>query len=249
LGIKNAECLIQGIDPALFFLKTSEDKLRSDNLFVIFSGGKFELRKGQDLVLKAISILQKKYKDIILITAWYNLWIESARLMTLSKYIKYEESGSSWEEFMNNIYRLNDVDAGRVFTMPLVPNEKLRELYLKSDVGLFPNRCEGGTNLVMMEYMACGKPVIASYNTGHTDVLTEKNSILLREMKEFKLVDQENKLFADWEEPDLDEIISKIEYAYYHRNEIKLIGTEAAESMKSFSWSKTADNLLKLIGF
>jgi len=244
-GIKNAECIIQGIDTNLFF---PGDQKQNDNLFVIFSGGKFELRKGQDLVLRAISILQKKYKDIILITAWYNLWLESARLMLLSKHIKYEEQGSTWEEFMNHIYLINEVDPKRVFTMPLMPNQKLRELYLKSDVGLFPNRCEGGTNLVMMEYMACGKPVIASYNTGHKDVLTGKNSIMLKEMKEYKLLDQEQNLVADWEEPDLDEIISKIEYAYHHRDEIKMIGSEAAESMKNFSWANTADNLLKIVG-
>ncbi len=245
-GIRNADYIIQGIDTQLFF---PGEQNRDNNLFVIFSGGKFELRKGQDLVLKAISILQKKYKDIVLITAWYNLWLESARLMSLSKFIKYEERGKTWEDIMNHIYLINDVDRKRVFTMPLVPNQKLRELYLKSDIGLFPNRCEGGTNLIMMEYMACGKPVIASYNTGHKDVLSEKNSLPLKSMREYKIFDGHNKLAANWEEPNLDEIISQIEYAYFHRDEIKIIGEEAASSMKNFSWSKTADKLLKVVGF
>ncbi len=245
-GISNADCIIQGIDTKLFF---PEEQKRNDNLFVIFSGGKLELRKGQDLVLKAISILQKKYKDIVLITAWYNLWLESARLMSLSKYIKYEERGSTWQEFMNHIYLINDVDPSKVITMPLVPNQKLRELYLKSDIGLFPNRCEGGTNLVMMEYMACGKPVIASFNTGHKDVLTEFNSLPLKQMKSYRIFNDEQKLVSDWEEPNLDEIISKIEYAYNHRYELKIIGNEAAKSMMNFTWAKTAENLLKVIGF
>lgn len=244
-GIKNSDCIIQGIDTNLFY---PVDRQRNDNLFVIFSGGKFELRKGQDLVIKAISILQKKYKDIILINAWYNLWMESARLLTLSKYIKYEEKGNNWHDFMDNIYLINDVDPQRVFTMPLIPNQKLRDLYLKSDIGLFPNRCEGGTNLVMMEYMACGKPVIASYNTGHKDVLTENNSLLLKEMKKFNIVDQNQKLISEWEEPNFDEIIDKLEYAYNHRNEIKQIGEKAGESMKKFTWAHTADSLLKKVG-
>lgn len=244
-GIKNSDYVIQGIDTKLFF---PGDLKRNDNLFVIFSGGKFELRKGQDLVLRAISILQKKYKDIILIAAWYNLWLESARLMSLSKHIKYEEQGKTWEEFMNHIYVINEFDPQRVFTMPLVPNQKLRELYLKSDIGLFPNRCEGGTNLVMMEYMACGKPVIASYNTGHKDVLSEKNSLPLKDMREYKIFDQEQRMVSYWEEPNLDEIIFQIEYAYHHRDEIKNIGDQAAKSMKNFTWSHTADNLLKVIG-
>ncbi len=244
-GINNAGLLIQGIDPKMFY---PDNTKRNNNLFVIFSGGKFEIRKGQDLVLKAISILQKKYPDIILLNAWYNVWVEFLRLMRFSKYMKYEEKGSTWAEFMNNIYNCNNIDPKRVFTLPLIPNKDLRNVYLKSDVGLFPNRCEGGTNLVMMEYMACGKPVIASFNSGHKDVLTGNNSILLKEMKEFKLFDSEKKLFADWEEPDIDEIIEKVEFAYNNRNILKEVGNSAAATMKKFTWSNTAQNLLKIVG-
>jgi tetratricopeptide (TPR) repeat protein/glycosyltransferase involved in cell wall biosynthesis len=244
-GINNADLVIQGIDPKMFY---PDDEKREGNLFVIFSGGKFEIRKSQDLILKAISILQKKYKDIILVNAWYNVWVESMRLMRYSKYINYEEKGSTWDDFMNNIYYCNDVDPKRVFTLPLVPNKDLRKVYLKSDIGLFPNRCEGGTNLVMMEYMACGKPVVASYNTGHKDILTENNSLMLKEMKEFKLYDSANTLFADWEEPDIDEIVEKIEFAYNNRNILKDIGEAAAKTMKKFTWSNTALNLLKVVG-
>jgi glycosyltransferase involved in cell wall biosynthesis len=39
------------------------------------------------------------------------------------------------------------------------------------NVAVFPNRAEGGTNLVAMECMACGLPVILSGNTGHLDLI------------------------------------------------------------------------------
>ena len=61
-GIKNVEVLIQGIDPEIFYPSESETDKK---FFKIFSGGKFELRKGQDLVLKAVRILQQKYSDIV----------------------------------------------------------------------------------------------------------------------------------------------------------------------------------------
>ncbi|MFA3783813.1 tetratricopeptide repeat protein [Melioribacteraceae bacterium 4301-Me] len=242
-GILNSQVLIQGIDPEMFY---PSDYERNDNLFVIFSGGKFELRKGQDLVIKAFEILHKKYSDMILINAWYNYWQNSINTMAFSKYINFELRGNNWHDFIANIFFINGIDTKRVFILPIVPNEKLRELYMKTDVGIFPNRCEGGTNLVLMEYMACGKPVIASYNTGHKDILTENNSIMLKEMKEFKLYDN-NKLIAEWEEPLLDEIISKIEYAYNNREQLKIIGKRAGEYMKNFTWEKTADNLLSKI--
>ncbi len=243
-GIKNADILIQGIDPKTFYPGKSPG---NNNLFVIYSGGKFEIRKSQDLIIKAISILQKKHKDIILINSWYNAWQQTMKSMSQSKFIKYEEKGNTWEEFMLNICKVNDLDSARVFSLPLIPNKNLREVYLTSDIGLFPNRCEGGTNLIMMEYMACGKPVIASFNTGHKDILSADNSIMLEKMKEFNLYNSDNRLMSNWEEPDLDEIIDKIEYAYNNRDRLKIIGEKAAEDMKKHSWSIVAKNLIKII--
>ena len=37
----------------------------------------------------------------------------------------------------------------------------------EADVALFPNRCEGGNNLVALEAIASGVPTILSANTGH----------------------------------------------------------------------------------
>ncbi len=243
-GILNTDVLIQGIDPEIFY---PGETAKKNDLFVIFSGGKLELRKGQDLVLKAVKILQEKYNDIILINAWYNFWPDSMAALKSSQFINFELKGNTWLEFMSNLYNINNIDADRIFTLPLVPNYKLRELYLKTDIGLFPNRCEGGTNLVLMEYMACGKPVVASFNSGHKDILTNDNSLRLEKMQSFKVYDNNNNLNADWEEPDLDEIIEKIEFAYQNREHIKNIGEKAALDMKNLTWKNTAENLIKIL--
>ncbi|MDP3148610.1 MAG: tetratricopeptide repeat protein [Ignavibacteria bacterium] len=243
-GIKNVEVLIQGIDPDIFYPSESETDKK---FFKIFSGGKFELRKGQDLVLKAVKILQQKYSDIVLVNAWYNFWPATMSLMSKSGHIKYELIGNNWEEYMLNLYKMNAIDASRILTLPLVANNKSREIYMYTDIGLFPNRAEGGTNLVLMEYMACGKPVIASSSTGHKDILTDQNSIKLKKMKEFKVYNEKKELIADWEEADIEEIISQIEYAYFNRDEIKRIGSNAATDLKHYTWESTADNLLKLL--
>ena len=243
-GIKNVEVLIQGIDPEIFYPSESETDKK---FFKIFSGGKFELRKGQDLVLKAVKILQQKYSDIVLVNAWYNFWPATMSLMSKSGHIKYELIGNNWEEYMLNLYKMNGIDASRTLTLPLVSNNKSREIYMYTDIGLFPNRAEGGTNLVLMEYMACGKPVIASFAAGHKDILSDQNSLQLKKMNEFKLYNEKNELIADWEEADLDEIISQIEYAYFNRVEIKKIGINAAKDLKQYTWESTAGNLLKLL--
>lgn len=240
-GISNSGLLIQGVDPDLFY-PIEEDS--DSKLFRIFSGGKFELRKGQDLVLKAVKILQQKYDDIVLINAWYNIWPATMGTMRLSKHIAFDVAGNSWIDQMRYICKINNIDGQKILTLPLTPNEKMRELYKKTDLGLFPNRCEGGTNLVLMEYMACGKPVIASFNSGHKDILTDENSYPLKKMKEFKIYDNDNTLMCNWEEPDIDEIVTLIEFAYNNRDAIKQKGKKAGEDLKKYSWAASAESLL-----
>ncbi len=242
--IYHSDVLIQGIDPQLFY---PAEMRKPDNLFVIFSGGKFELRKGQDLVLRAVKILQDKYKDVILLNAWYNMWPATMLTMTNSRYINFELKGTDWSQVMNHLYEINGMDLSRIITLPLTNNSKLREIYARTDVGLFPNRCEGGTNLVLMEYMACGRPVIASYNSGHKDVLTNSNAYLLQDMHTLEVYEKDGSLSAIWDEPVLDEIVALLEHAYHNRSECVNKGNVAGEFMKKFTWSKTADDFLRAI--
>lgn len=244
-GITNASFLIQGIDPELFY---PESPKNDSELFVIFSGGKFELRKGQDIVLKAVKILQQKYPNIVLINAWYNMWPQTMEMMEYSKHIKFELKGNSFTEKMHHLYKLNGIDSAGIITNEIIPNTSLRQIYCTTDIGLFPNRCEGGTNLVMMEYMACGKPVVASFNTGHKDILNESNSLPLKEMQPLRLYSKQNELWADWFEPSVDEVIEKIEWAYNNKQELLEKGKKAGEDLKNFTWQNSAKKLLEIIG-
>lgn len=245
-NIFNTEILIQGIDPELFYPSSEGD---NKDLFIIFSGGKFELRKGQDIVIKAVKHMMDKFKDVVLINSWFNLWPQTMKAMSLSKHIKFNLNGNSWKEIINNLLFSNGLDLTRVITLELVDNAKMRDIYNKTTIGLFPNRCEGGTNLVMMEYMACGKPVIASYNTGHKDIINEKNSLMIKTNHPFNYYDPNTReIQFEWYEPDLDEVISNLEYAYYNRDKLKSFGTQASIDLKNFTWAHTADNFLKIIG-
>ena len=243
-GILNVDVLIQGVDPELFY--PLEPK-KEENEFVLFSGGKFEYRKGQDLVLAAFRILSEKYPKMRLITSWENQWIESMRTMRFSPHVNYIEVGESWAEKMHAFYIRNGVDPQKVHTCPLLPNRKMRAIYGKTDLGVFPNRCEGGTNLVLMEYMACGKPVVASNSSGHRDILTQENSFLLENLTPIVVRDQSGSFSAHWEDPSLEELISKIEMAYHQKELRTKIGYNGSESLKKWTWSSMAENLLRFI--
>ena len=114
--------------------------------------------------------------------------------------------------------------------MPLCQQDELVQLISQSDIGLFPNRVEGGTNLVMMEYMATGLPVIANDSTGQADVLDDEYAFRING-GDMELVDQ---------------MVDRLEYAYQNRDKIKEMGAKASKAMDAFTWEKMADRFLEV---
>ena len=155
-GIANCDVLIQGIDPQLFHPAGEEP---DEDRFILFSGGKFELRKGQDLVLRglqgAAGQIPGHLAGQLLVQPLAGVHAPDGEL----QHIRFEAHEGSWQEVMRRTYELNGLDTSRIVTCDLMAPELLPELYRRTHLGVFPNRCEGGTNLVLMEYMACGRPV------------------------------------------------------------------------------------------
>lgn len=246
-GIVWSEVLLQGIDPQVFYPISGEKPGAKDH-FVIYSGGKFELRKGQDIAIRSVKVMQDRHKDVLFVNCWHNLWPFSMNTMAESTLIHYEPQKKWSLEYLRRLLHENGLDLNRTEILPLIPQDQFRKLYACTDIGLFPNRCEGGTNLVLMEYMACGKPVAASYNTGHKDILTESNALPLMKMSPFEFRETKHQITALWEEPDLDEVVEKLEYAYQHPSEVKELGIQSGEDLKKMTWAHTARSLVSRLG-
>ncbi|MBT5307523.1 MAG: glycosyltransferase family 4 protein [Candidatus Scalindua sp.] len=244
-GLDNVTTVIQGVDQQIFNSHHSEKEIFKDK-FVIFSGGKFEIRKGQDIVIKAYKILQDRHKDVMLVNSWYNMWGESMNTMAASQHIKYQVNSKDYSTIINTILHDNGLDTNRIVTMLPRPNAMMSKIYKNTDIGLFPNRCEGGTNLVLMEFMACGKPVIASYNSGHRDVINNDNSIMIENMKQID-INKNGTRIATWDDPDLDETVSHLEWAYQNRDKLKSHGLCAANDLKELTWKKSAEKFIAII--
>jgi glycosyltransferase involved in cell wall biosynthesis len=174
------------------------------------------------------------------------MWDFSFGTMKLSKHIDATLHGESWVEAISGLCARNRIYPNRVWHYPLMEQPQIYNIISNSDIGVFPNRCEGGTNLALMEYMACGKPVIASYNTGHMDILNEGNSIRLIEQQLHKFQPHPG-YDAEWYEPSLDELISKIEWAYDHREATKEIGIEGSKTMRGFTWERVANQIIEVM--
>ncbi len=163
-GIFNTEVLIQGVDHSIFKPGPREN----DGQFRVFSGGKFEYRKGQDLVIAAFREFAKTEPSAHLVCAWFNPWPQLIYSMWNSQHVVFNVEGKTQMEVMSSLLRRNGV---KNFTiLPQLTQRELAGVMHGTDCGVFPNRCEGGTNLVLMEYAACGRPVVANALTGHADV-------------------------------------------------------------------------------
>lgn len=246
-GITWVDVLIQGIDPELFYPLPAE-KSNATDYFVIFSGGKFELRKGQDIVIRAVKVIQERHKDVIFVNCWHNSWPFCMNTMAYSPFIEYTRQDKWSIDYLKKLLSESGIDLNRTEFLPRVPQNQFRKVYDCTDIGLFPNRCEGGTNLVLMEYMACGKPTIVSLTSGHTDIINDKNSLPLKQMQSFEMRNRNGGIEALWEEPDLEEVIEKIEYAYQYPDKVKELGIQAGKDMKKLTWKDTAEYIVEKLG-
>jgi tetratricopeptide (TPR) repeat protein/glycosyltransferase involved in cell wall biosynthesis len=245
-GMREVRTVLQGIDPTLFHPSTSTAAGRFKDRFVVFSGGKFEFRKGQDIVIRAFKVLQERHKDVLLVNAWFNPEEANFNSMRPSPLIRFSPWAPDYADTINHVLTENDVDVERVVTLGAYPHALMPKIYADTDVGVFPSRCEGATNLALMEYMACGKPVIASYTSGHRDIVNSHNAVLIRNMKSITLKADDVEL-AMWEDPDLDETIAHLEWAYQNRDRLRGIGARAGEDLAKLTWKSTAEQLNEIL--
>ena len=246
-GCQNVTTIMQGVDHTIFHAENRVSP--TPERFLVFSGGKLEFRKGQDLVVKAFSRFVEIYPDAVLVTAWHSPWQNLAQELDhsgITTPIVYDPNGrvnvSDWL-IQNGIPSQNFMDLG------LIPNNQIANTIRQMDLALFPNRAEGGTNLVAMECMACGIPVILSGNTGHLDLVQDDNCLILKDQKPVSHF----KVGTDgWGESQVDEIMNHLIFAYNNRDYLAHIGAQGADFMKQYSWenqsAKLGDLILALSG-
>jgi glycosyltransferase involved in cell wall biosynthesis len=208
----------EGVDPSLFCPGPRSGLLPADR-FHVFSGGKVELRKGQDLVLQAFGAFRASHPDAVLVTAWQSIWPAMSHGFRgrLSSPVAADANGML--DIRGWAFR-NGVDPAAIVDLGLVPNALMPLVLREMDVCLQPSRAEGGTNLPAKEVMACEVPLIAAANTGMRDVLTDDNAIVLKRQRPVG----DDRATDGWGESDVDEIIAALEFAYERRDEARAIG-------------------------
>lgn len=239
-GIGPATTILQGVDTTKFHPGPRLGLFQ--NRFVVFSGGKLESRKGQDLVVEAFRIFAGHHRDALLLTAWCSPWPQLARTLQKNQALTPIRFDTGQNPDTLAWTQENGIPAEQVHHLGPVPHLHLPRILREADIALFPNRAEAGTNLVAMECMACGVPAILSANTGHLDLIREGNCYPLMRQKK---IDEAG--CDGWGSSDVDEIVATLESAYSDRQEAVSRGRRGSEFMSQLSWGKQLGQLAEAI--
>jgi glycosyltransferase involved in cell wall biosynthesis len=241
---REVHVILEGIDPSVFCPGPKSGLMNQDN-FYIFSGGKIEPRKGQDLVLLAFREFSRKHPNAFLVTTWHSPWTEFSIGVKgrLDAPLELDESGKlNVKKWVSD----NGIDPARVIEIFQIPNQMMPMILREMDVALQPSRAEACTNLPVKEAMACGLPVIVAENTGMKDLIAEDNCFPLR--KQSPIPDTDDWGSEGWGESDVDEIVEALELLYADHKRRKAIGTRAAEwILANRTWQRHASELKQFV--
>ena len=166
-GVEGVDVALQGVHPVPFVPRSDRWKDR----WVVFSGGKLEYRKGQDIVVAAFRELVTREPNALLVTAWQNAY--DVTVNSIQKSIHTQGRPARHGERLDIVgwCEANGIPRGNVVDLGWVTREDWPQVWADVDVAVFPNRSEGGTNLVAMEALAAGVPTFVHGSTGQQDLV------------------------------------------------------------------------------
>ena len=245
-GVSHSRLILQGVDPVRFHPQPRR-RLPGDP-FVIWSGGKLEHRKAQDIVLEAFRRFHARHPDSVLLTAWQNVWPETIKDIARSPHrLGLPSLRADRSLDIEGWAKQSGLPAGAVIDCGLVPNQALPPLMAAAHCGLFPSRYESGTNLPAMEAMAMGIPVILSRNTGHLDLiglngLADAPHCLVLGQQTAVAYAPPNMGCEGWGESEVDEAVAHLEALYGAPELAASVGAAGAKAMQGLRWCDQVDH-------
>lgn len=212
-GVTEVGVALQGVDPGEMGPRPPSGRFA--NRFVIFSGGKLEFRKGQDIVLEAFRRFRQRHEDAVLATAWHNPWPHLAAGIAESRWTPAAPAVDDRGRLKIAEWAVrHGVPADSFVDLGFLSRDQIATTLADCAAAVFPNRCEGATNLVAMEAMACGTPVILSANTGHRDIIRDGACLALT--RQDPSTDPTGARIG-WGESAVEELVEHLETLYTDR--------------------------------
>ena len=264
-GCTKAVTIWQGVNIDCFYPRLVP--LDCQHHFTLFSGGKLEIRKGQDVVLSAIEKIMGRIPNFRVASQWY--WggeVDMAKTMNGMGVMKHpfhfaQKQNDAGKNINVIDYQTSFQPYGidsKILTMlsPSLPAQ-MGYQYTQCHAAVSPSRAEGGTNLVAMETIAAGLPTLLSNNTGQCDLIEMapaikdfylEKSLQVREAGSGANADP-NAIprMQDWGWPVADEIADRMVDLYQHYEHYQQKALLAAKQIAHYSWQNQVAKMLDLM--
>ena len=229
VGIKEENIFVipLGVDPQVF--KPCEPNRREKTVF--FNCGKWEVRKGHDVLVECFNSAFNHSDDV-------ELW------MMCENPFYNDQQQKEWI----NLYKQSKLGD----KIRIIPRQKTHQdvynIMKQTDCGVFPARAEGW-NLELLEMMACGKQVIATNYSAHTEFCNSSNSMLV-DINSVELANdgvwfKGNGMWASLDSDAIDQIISHMRSVHNQKQQgFSHQNIDGIQTSKEFSWKNSAKNFL-----
>lgn len=215
-----------GVDNTIFYPEISK---RSPTIFL--NVGKWEKRKGHDVLVK---MFNRAFTSVDNVELW---------MMCHNPFLT-EEEDIRWKR----LYKDSPLGDKIRFIPWLESDTDVANVMRQADCGVFPSRAEGW-NLENIEMLSCGKEIITTDYSAHTEFCTKHNSCLVP-ITELELAHDNKWFFNQGKWGKIDNNVEELFVQYMREINVakqydKLnINTEGIETAKNFSWKNTAQTIV-----
>ena len=213
-----------GVDHEIFNDSAKSPIKKENDSYVFINIGKWELRKGHDVLIEAFNDAFTEEDNVELWMVNHNPFLS-------------QEDNEKWAKMY-----LNSKLGKKIKILPrLQSHSHLAGVISSSDCAVFPSRAEGWNNEVM-EVMAMNKPIILTNYSAHTEYATKDNSYLvdidnLTEAQDDKFFDSYGK-WADLGDRQIEQLVEHMRFVYSNNIKDNINGFNTA---KQYTWTNTAN--------
>jgi len=223
---ENVHVVPLGVDTEIFTPSLSGRKPT-----VFLNCGKWEKRKGHDVLLECFNYAFTETDDV-------ELW-----MMCDNPFIG--KNNDAWRD----LYKTSPLGS-KIRVIPRQQTHKdVYTIMRQADCGVFPSRAEGW-NLELLEMMACGKQVIATNYSAHTEFCNAENSHLvtvqeLEPAQDGVFFSGSHGRWATFSDSQKEQTILHMRSVHAAKSENRLSINEAGvKTANKFSWQNSAREVI-----